>query len=210
MLSHAHIWAAIDRLAKRYQLSPSGLARRAGLDPTTFNKSKRIAPDGRRRWPSTESLAKILEATNASFDEFLILMNNGEGSLPQRRVPLIGFAQAGGGGFFDDGGFPLGGGWEEVDFPDIRDENAYALEIAGDSMLPVYRDGDTIIVSPAAGIRRGDRVVTKTRSGEVMAKLLARKTATSVTLVSFNPEHEDRHFNLEDIEWMARIVWASQ
>ncbi len=210
MLSHAHIWAAIDRLAKRYQLSASGLARRAGLDPTTFNKSKRIAPDGRRRWPSTESLAKILEATNASFDEFLILMNNDEGALPQRRVPLIGFAQAGGGGYFDDGGFPLGGGWEEVDFPDIRDENAYALEIAGDSMLPVYRDGDTIIVSPAAGIRRGDRVVTKTRSGEVMAKLLARKTATSVTLVSFNPEHEDRHFNLEDIEWMARIVWASQ
>ena len=210
MLSHTHIWAAIDRLAERYQLSPSGLARRAGLDPTTFNKSKRIAPDGRRRWPSTESLAKILEATNASLDEFLILMNAGEGRLPQRRVPLIGFAQAGGGGYFDDGGFPLGGGWEEVEFPDIRDENAYALEIAGESMLPVYRDGDIIIVSPAAGIRRGDRVVVKTRSGEVMAKLLARKTATSIILASFNPEHEDRHFNLEDIEWMARIVWASQ
>ena len=210
MLSHTHIWAAIDRLAERYQLSPSGLARRAGLDPTTFNKSKRIAPDGRRRWPSTESLAKILEATNASLDEFLILMNTGEGRLPQRRVPLIGFAQAGGGGYFDDGGFPLGGGWEEVEFPDIRDENAYALEIAGESMLPVYRDGDIIIVSPAAGIRRGDRVVVKTRSGEVMAKLLARKTATSIILASFNPEHEDRHFNLEDIEWMARIVWASQ
>ncbi len=210
MLSHTHIWAAIDRLAERYQLSPSGLARRAGLDPTTFNKSKRIASDGRKRWPSTESLAKIFEATNASFDEFLALMNNGESALPQRRVPLIGFAQAGSGGYFGDGGFPLGGGWEEVNFPDIRDENAYALEISGDSMLPVYRDGDTIIVSPSAGIRRGDRVVAKTTDGEVMAKLLARKTATLIVLASFNPEHEDRHFKPEEIEWIARIVWASQ
>ena len=53
MLSHDKIWAAIDRLAERHQLTPSGLARRAGLDPTSFNKSKRIASDGRMRWPST-------------------------------------------------------------------------------------------------------------------------------------------------------------
>lgn len=210
MLSHKQIWTAIDRLAARCQLSPSGLARRAGLDPTTFNKSKRIAQDGRKRWPSTESLAKILEAADTSLDDFFDLINTRKQEVRQVRVPLIGFAQAGSGGYFDDGGFPLGGGWEEVDFPDIRDENAYALEITGDSMLPVYRDGDIIIVSPAGGVRRGDRVVAKTIKGEVMAKFLARKTATMVVLASFNPEHEDRVFNLEEVEWVARIVWASQ
>lgn len=210
MLSHTQIWTAIDRLAEKSQLSPSGLARRAGLDPTTFNKSKRIAPDGRKRWPSTESLAKILEAANTSVDEFFDLIQSRKKDVQQIRVPLIGFAQAGGGGYFDDGGFPLGSGWEEVDFPDIRDENAYALEITGDSMLPVYRDGDIIIISPAESVRRGDRVVAKTTDGEVMAKLLMRKTATIVVLASFNAEHEDRVFKLDEIDWIARVIWASQ
>lgn len=63
MFTHAELWSAIDMVAKRAQLTPSGLARRAGLDPTTFNKSKRFSADGRPRWPSTESLAKILEVT---------------------------------------------------------------------------------------------------------------------------------------------------
>jgi len=52
MLTHNQIWTAIDRLAARAKLSPSGLAKKAGLDPTTFNKSKRVTPEGRQRWPS--------------------------------------------------------------------------------------------------------------------------------------------------------------
>ncbi|MEZ5840817.1 MAG: helix-turn-helix transcriptional regulator, partial [Hyphomicrobiales bacterium] len=186
MLSHAQVWAAIDALAERYGMSPSGLAKRAGLDPTTFNPSKRRAGDGRLRWPSTESLSKVLEATGARLEEFMALLEE-EGRLQQpargaggfsaaRSVPLIGFAQAGVGGFFDDGGFPVGGGWEEVAFPEARDPNSYALEVSGDSMLPLYRDGDVIIVSPSASVRRGDRVVVKTLDGEVMAKVLVRKT----------------------------------
>ena len=62
------VWAALDRLVARAGLSPSGLARRAGLDPTTFNRSKRITSGGRERWPSTESLAKALAATGSSMD----------------------------------------------------------------------------------------------------------------------------------------------
>ena len=63
MLTHSRIWNAIDTLAETHGMSASGLAKKAGLDPTTFNKSKRIAADGRPRWPSTESVAKILQAT---------------------------------------------------------------------------------------------------------------------------------------------------
>ncbi|MGB7432449.1 MAG: helix-turn-helix transcriptional regulator, partial [Ahrensia sp.] len=129
-----------------------------------------------------------------------------------RSVPLLGLAQAGSGGFFDDAGFPAGEGWDEVALPgaDGLEERAYALEITGDSMLPLYRAGDRIIVSPAATVRKGDRVVVKTRHGEVMAKILKRMTSAKVELASVNPEHEDRHFTRADIEWMARIVWASQ
>jgi phage repressor protein C with HTH and peptisase S24 domain len=208
MLTHSQIWGAIDALASRNSLSPSGLAKLAGLDPTTFNKSKRAA-DGKLRWPSTESIAKALAATGATLDEFVSLIGErGRGRV--KLVPLIGMAQAGSNGFFDDGGFPAGAGWEEIGFPDLADEHAYALEITGDSMQPVYRDGDRIVVSPAASVRRGDRVVVKTQAGEVMAKQLSRMTAQRIELKSLNPAYEDRVFAMSEIAFMHRIIWASQ
>jgi phage repressor protein C with HTH and peptisase S24 domain len=217
-MKHDDIWRALDTLAAENGLSPSGLAKRAGLDATTFNPSKRRMPDGRMRWPSTESLAKVLDATGASLDAFTSLVT-GARALPaggrpnpaaQRRIPLIGLAQAGAEGFFDDGGYPVGGAWDEVGLPDIPDPHAYALEISGESMEPVFRDGDHVIVSPAAPIRRGDRVVVRTSAGEVMAKQLARRSARRVELRSLNPEHRDYTFDLGEITWMHRIIWASQ
>src|SRR3977135_3281318 len=208
MLTHDQIWTARDRLAERAGLSPSGLAKRSGLDPTTFNKSKRITPDGRERWPSTESVAKALAATNSSIDTFVALI--GDSARTVQSVPLLGFAQAGSAGHFDDGGFPAGKGWDEVALPTVNDEHAYALEISGDQMRPAYRDGDIIVVSPGTPIRRGDRVVVKMRGGEVMIRELKRRTAKTLELQSLHPNHVDRTLAAGDVEWIARIVWASQ
>ena len=216
-MKHDDVWRALDTLAAEYGLSTSGLAKRAGLDPTTFNRSKRIMPDGRARWPNTESVAKVLNATGASLEAFTALVNGARalssGSAARgigRRIPLIGLAQAGGEGYFDDGGYPVGGGWDEVSLPDIADPTAYALEISGESMEPVFRDGDLVIVSPAAPVRRGDRVVVRTAAGEVMAKQLARRSARRIELRSLNPAHPDYSFDLAEVAWMHRIVWASQ
>ena len=209
MLTHNQIWTAIDRLAARSKMTASGLAKKSGLDPTTFNKSKRITPEGRPRWPSTESVAKALAATNTKVDTFVSLITDG-GKPLITSVPLIGFAQAGTSGFFDDGGFPVGKGWEEIAFPSVTDEHAYALEISGDSMKPAYRDGDIIVVSPGAPVRKGDRVVVKTKNDEVMVKELKRKNSKVLELKSLNAEHRDRTMNMADVVWIARIVWASQ
>ena len=212
MLTHKQIWGAIDALAARHNLSPSGLAKIAGLDSTAFNRSKRETVQGKLRWPSTESLAKVLQATGATLDEFVALVarHSATPHLIVRIVPLIGLAQAGSAGFFDDSGFPGGAGWEEIAFPELSDPHAYALEITGESMLPVYRDGDRIIVSPSASTRRGDRVVAKTVAGEVMAKQLGRRTVRRVELHSLNPEFEDRVFDLSEIAFLHRIIWSSQ
>jgi phage repressor protein C with HTH and peptisase S24 domain len=209
MLTHAQIWAALDRLAARAGLSPSGLAKKSGLDPTTFNKSKRITPDGRARWPSTESVAKSLAATGVTVEQFVSLITEGAPA-PARAVPMIGIAQASGGDFFDDAGFPNGKGWDEIAFPAIEDEHAYALEISGDAMEPAYRDGTVVLVSPAAPIRRNDRVVVKTRDGAVSARELKRKTAKTIELRSINPGGGERTLAAEEVLWIARIVWASQ
>lgn len=210
MLQHSEIWDAIDLLAHERGMSPSGLAKRAGLDPTTFNKSKRVTKDGKLRWPSTESISKILQASGTSIGEFIALLSKNAAPAAFQKVPLIGLAQAGTEGYFDDAGYPAGSGWDEILFPEASDPNAYALEISGDSMEPLYRDGDIIIVSPTTSPRRGDRIVLKTHDGEVMAKLLRRRTAQKVELESLNPDHEDRIIPVEDVEWLARIIWASQ
>lgn len=212
MLTHRAIWDGIDALARRHGHSVSALAKLAGLDATAFNVSKRVSKDGRERWPSTESLSKILDATGENFDSFWsgsTFLQMGS-STPHQTVPLLGLAQAGSGGFFDGAGFPAGQGWDEIALPSSGEAGIYALEVTGDSMEPLYREGDRIVVSPTEQVRRGDRVVVKTRDGEVMAKILARQTGKQIELHSINPAYEPRIVDLADVEWIARIIWASQ
>jgi len=212
-LSHTEIWTAIDALAKRFDMSPSAMAKMAGLDPTAFNRSKRGEGDARPRWPSTESLAKVLEATGVGFSEFAALTERAPARVSgpgPRAVPLIGFAQAGAEGLFDEAGAPTGAGWDAIDFPGLGDEGVYALEITGDDLAPIFRDGDRLLVSPSVEPRRGDRVVVRTAGGELLIKELARVTARSVELASLKGDGQDVTLDLGELVWIARILWASQ
>ena len=209
-LSHARIWSAIDSLARREGLSASALARRAGLDATSFNPSKRFGPGDppRPRWPSTESLTRILEATGLSLSGFAALA--GDVPPPRAAIPLLGLAQAGEEGFFDDAGLPTGDGWDQTDLPQARD-SLLGLRISGDSMVPLYREGDRIIVDREAGdVRKGDRVVVRTTGGETLAKALGAISTDTVTLTSINPAYPPRTLPRRDILWMGRILWVSQ
>ena len=207
MFSHRDIWAALDRLASHLSTSPSGLAKQAGLDPTTFNKSKRQS-GSKDRWPTTESLSKVLGVVGMSFEDFARFADGMPHHGPA--IPVIGLAQAGDEGFFDDSGFPKGGGWDDVRVPGLQSGGVYALQIAGDSMSPVLRAGDKILVAPNESVRKGDRVVVKTIDGEVMAKELHKQTSHKIELISLNPEYDDRVLSKQEVHWMARIVWVSQ
>ena len=208
MLTHDQIWAALDRLAARAGLSPSGLAKRAGLDPTTFNKSKRVTTDGRERWPSTESIAKALAAADSSIDIFASLVDEDSGN--GRTIPLLDVAQAGSGDHFDESGAPSGKGWREIALPAVEDRRAFSLEISGNSLMPAYRDGNVILISPSAPIRKGDRVVVKTRAGEMVVATLKRRAAKALELQPLDPAQSGRTIAGSDVVWIARIVWASQ
>ncbi|MBU1384384.1 MAG: helix-turn-helix transcriptional regulator [Alphaproteobacteria bacterium] len=209
-LSHGQLWKAIDGLARREGISASALARRAGLDATSFNPSKRFGPGDppRPRWPSTESLTQVLRATGVSLGEFAALAHDA----PERpaTIPMLGMAQAGQDGFFDDAGLPIGDGWEQTELPRSRD-TLLSLRIAGDSMVPLYREGDRVIVDrEASDVRKGDRVVVRTTGGETLAKEVAALSARAVTLASVNPAYEPRVVARRDIVWMGRILWVSQ
>ena len=209
-LTYNEIWNGIENLAEQKGLSLSGLAIRAGLDPTSFNRSKRIGADGRKRWPSTESMNKVLQATDTTIFEFMELA--GQPYRPKPHIiPLLGLAKAGRDGYFDSDGYPLGSeSWDGIEFPFALEKGVYALEVSGNSMEPAYRDGDKIVVSPDAEIRRGDRVVVKTANGEVMVKELEHRSARQVRLKSINTLHQDIILDAHDVAWMARVIWVSQ
>lgn len=219
MIKHEQIWRGIDRLADVSGYSASGLAKKAGLDPTSFNRSKRLSPDGKPRWPSTESIAKILSVTGSTMSDFIALVGEEDAGAPrdhgQGRIPMIGFAQAGQNGYFDEDGYPAGSGWDEIEYPipgtRVQDRGRiFALQVQGHSMEPLYRKGDLLVVSSGAHIKRGDRVIVKTRKGEVMAKELLRQSTHKLTLKSLNPSFEDRVLPMDQIAWIARICWVSQ
>ncbi len=209
MLTHDQIWAALDRLAARAGLSPSGLAKRAGLDPTTFNRSKRVTADGRERWPSTESIAKALAAADASIDSFARLID-GDDAGGGRSVPLLGFALAGTSGAFDEAGRPSRRGWSEIALPTAEEDRAFALGISGNALTPVYRDGDIVLVSPGAPLRKGDGVVVRSKVGEVTIATLRRRTAKALELQSLDASQAVRTMASGEVAWIARIVWATQ
>ncbi|WP_203291806.1 S24 family peptidase [Maricaulis parjimensis] len=207
MFTHEQIWQGIDRLAAHAQTSPSGLARRAGLDSTTFNPSKRVSRDGQKpRWPSTESLSKALRAAHMDLAGFVGLIMG---------TPVMTGVQARGlsddtQSAFDAGGRPAGESWTQIAFPGEGAENAFALTVEDDKLRPVYRRGDRLIVAPDSPLRPGDRVLVKHRSGGLDAFELGEHGVKQVVLHPIRPDQPVRKIALAEIDWIARILWASQ
>ncbi len=212
-MEHQDVWRALDTLAAEHGLSVSGLARHAGLNPTTFNRSKRMTHDGRARWPNTESIAKVLRATGASLEAFTALVTGLPGqpqARPVRRIPLLDLSLASGSSSFDATGSPAGLEWGEAPIPEIADTHAYALRVDGDALDPVFRNGMVLLVSPAAPVRGGDRVVARTRRGDVITRLLASRSARRIEFQGFGASDSKQGFGVRDVMWIHRIVWASQ
>ena len=207
-LTHERLWAAIDAIAAGHGLSPSALARRAGLSSTAFNKSKRVTVDGRPRWPSTESIAKVLEATGAGLAELVRLV---VGADPARTAAPVGIPfrdePVWPSGFAEDprGDPPVG-----ALFPAGSEAGLFAHRLDAETAAPLYRPGDVLIVSTAVPLARGDRVLVRTADGGLAVRLfLARNGRSSEFAV---PTGRRRRLRLPaaDVLWIARILWASQ
>ena len=208
------VGARLDALAAENGLSPPASPARP-LDATAFNPSKRIGADGRARWPSTESVAKVLAATGTG-------LRNSPPSSPAWRSaarrsrrwaahpadrPRPGRRRAASSTM---AAIPSAAAGTRSALPEVGDPNAYALEISGDSMEPVFRDGDIVIVSPGAPVRRGDRVVVAHPEGGGDGEGADAPIGPAGGARSLNPAHPDYSFDLAELTWMHRIVWGSQ
>jgi phage repressor protein C with HTH and peptisase S24 domain len=222
MLQHADVWRGIDRLAAKNGLSASGLARRAGLDPTAFNPSKRTTREGRSRWPSTESIAKVLAVTGETFGGFVSLTGavgtasdqatgklNGRVTIG-RSIPVISFAKLKSETCFDNSGQPVGKSWGRVIAPAIGDKDVFAVEMSGSEFDPVYRDGDLLVASRDSEVRRADRVLIGCADDTVRIVRIGRQDSDGVSVEPVSTGKDSITLRNVEIRWIARIVWASQ
>lgn len=202
------IWNAVDNLAKSLGLSPSGLAKKAGLDATTFNKSKRIRPDGKHRWPSLDSLNKVFEFCNIDFDEFYKFGQNKLKNDSGSAIPFIRVSN------FNKKKYFIGNdldtrGWEMFSFPDGT-KNLYALEVDSDESAPLYRFGTTIVLAKRSDIRRGDRVAIYLNNNKIIFAEFVHRKAKTLELCDLNDNELKISIDIADTRLVSRIVWASQ
>lgn len=208
VMQYEQVWNAVDKLAESQGLSPSGLAKKAGLDATTFNKSKRIRPDGKKRWPSLGSLNKILEVSGLNFEQFYNLAETENEVKFTPSIPFIKCSQL-------DGDLPIRDKefvtteWTQVRFPDGKDK-LYAIDIDNNNFMPTYRNGTLLVVSKNSEMRRGDRLVIIDPKGGMTIKEFIRRTATSLEVREITSPNKESSIDLCEVLLVNRIVWASQ
>jgi len=206
MLTHESIWRGIDRLAERRGMRPSTLAEKSGLNATSFNQSKRTDPKTQRgRWPSTESLSKILRYTRTSFTDFAALVSARE-PMPSR-LPRLKIEEVSADSFTDLGKVKPTG-WRRAGFPIGGDPQAFSLEIADSTLEPAFFAGDVIVVSPSNLPQPGDRVVVLTRDGTPLVRQLMQRTPKTVVLRRLTGRRTTETLDRKDVVWFYRIGWG--
>lgn len=207
-MKYEQVWDAVDKLARAHGLSPSGLAKKAGLDATTFNKSKRIRPDGKKRWPSLDSINKILDACNVTFEQFYSLID--EGLMPEmmNAVPYINYSRLGSEKEIRDNRL-VTDGWKRMHFPDAS-SNLYAIDIDVSDFEPFFKNGSAIIVAKNSEIRKNDRIVVILKNGDILIKEFVHRTPSTLVLCDLADFRKEMNVNLVDIELINRILWAGQ
>ena len=203
-MQYEQIWDAIDKLAKQNGLSLSGLAKKSGLDPTIFNKSKRLRHDGKKRWPSFESLNKILTTCHTDFADFYLLAENKPIRQP-RTLPYIVLSSLSQPDFdrFDTTV------WEKIDSPCFS-ENTYLVNLDSRSYEPLYNFGSTLVLEKRSEIRQKDRILILLKNGDVMIKEFLYRADNKITVCSLLKPARISELNISDIRLLNRIVWASQ
>ena len=215
-MRHEDVWRALDTLAAEKGLSPSGLARAAGLDPTTFNRSKRQTRAG-LRWPSTESLSRVLHATGASLEAFTALVGGARALTTGRHhqrglrhLPMLPLSRLGEPALFDAAGHPVRENWEETEVPQPADLHGYAVRVDSARFEPAFRDGGTLIVSPEAPLRPGDRALLHgDPAGGVVIVLVAVGNGTRFRLQPFGAAPEPVAASPTESCRLHRIVWTA-
>ncbi|MCX6133147.1 MAG: XRE family transcriptional regulator [Ignavibacteriales bacterium] len=87
---------------------------------------------------------------------------------------------------------------------DIKDSNAFALEVKGNSMAPRIEDGDIIVVSPKLESRTGDICVVRINEEDTVKRVKIEDQF--IHLIPLNQEYEPMAVRKKDVSFMWRVV----
>jgi len=208
--SHRDLWAAIDAMAARRGLSPSALARAAGLDPTSFNPAKRHAAHGRPRWPGTEALMRALAAADFTLADFARLLHDtpAETGVGGHPLKLIDLSRLDDGNTLSEDGLPSGPDWESWHAaPPHLGPRAFAVRLDTAALMPLLRPGSVLLLAPDATTRPGDRVLLPGPDG-VTAAILRARTAQGCVIAPFTGSGPEQPIPAP-VRWLHRIAMTS-
>jgi hypothetical protein len=92
----------------------------------------------------------------------------------------------------------------------IGTDTTRTLVVNGNSMLPLYRHGDTLIVSEMDSIKVGDRAVVQTHDDRMFGGTIIQKTNEFVALKLGGLKRADVVVEIAQVKFLGRILWASQ
>ncbi len=119
-----------------------------------------------------------------------------------RQVPIVSWAQAGNLVAYAD----MDAAWHEFTATNCRDENCFAVTVAGDSMEPKYNAGDIAILMPNVEPRNGCLVVCKLKNEGVFFKLFHQSSDNQLfRLSSYNPVYPVMGCRKEDFVWIYPV-----
>jgi repressor LexA len=87
---------------------------------------------------------------------------------------------------------------------DVRDANAFALEVKGNSMAPRIENGDIIVVSPKHEVRNGDICVVRVDEEDTVKRI--KIDEHFVHLIPLNPDYEPMVVRKKDVTFMWRVI----
>lgn len=124
-------------------------------------------------------------------------------------IPLITEAQAGEGRIvYEDAASLQAYAERMVSRPTgVTDPHAFGVMVKGDSMVPVFRPGRYVVVSPNVPVAPGDEVFVALRNGERLIKIAYRADGGFV-LESANPTYPPRFVKADEVQVMYPVVWA--
>jgi phage repressor protein C with HTH and peptisase S24 domain len=203
------VWRGIDLLADEVGVTPARLARMAGLDQAVFSAGRRRRADGSLRWPSMDSIAKVLKVAEISMGDFVNYMHGDPGTRAAFNLPSLPMTEADDPARYDADGYPAGPTWDRIEFPDLQDPRCFGLVLDSNAYAPMYREGDMLVCAPGVSVRRGDRVVYRRKGAGLAIGVLVRQSPFTIDMASLDGQ-ETETFPAQDIEWITRIAWARQ
>lgn len=212
------------RLARAKGWNQTQFAGRMGVTPSDISNWKDRGMPAERHATAADTLGISVEEllgrvtvrvgqypTTSDVDPPWSNVSEFAGHITLRLVPVVGTAQMGDDGFYEEISSIPGAGDGMVEIG-TRDPNAYGLRVRGMSMFPAIREGWYVVVEPNSAPREGEYVLIKLRDGRKMVKEFLFRRNGSVEVMSVNGQeriHID-NANLLDMQAVGAVVPPSK